>query len=238
MAVVVENKEIAKGIYKMCLSGAPLGEAGQFLMLKQLDTLDPFLARPLSYCDINYESEVLTLVYQVAGKGTKEFSKLQEGSLIQATGPCGRGFPLVNGKAVLIGGGIGIAPLLLLAHALRKEQPLRHIQAHLGFREEAYLLQEFSQYADEVDVDIGGIITDAVDFSKEATYYACGPQPMLKAAALKAEKAGAELYISLEKNMACGVGACFGCTCKTKGGNRRICKDGPVFNALEVRDVL
>ena len=238
MAVISENIEIAKGIFKMCLRGAPLGEAGQFLMLKQPDSLDPFLARPLSYCDVDKNSGTVTLVYQTIGKGTKAFSKLKQGSLMQAVGPCGRGFPLVSGNAVLIGGGIGTAPLLLLAHALRESQPKRHIKVYLGFREEAYLIKEFNQYADAVNVDIGGIITDDVDFSQTATYYACGPEPMLKAAALKAEKAGAELYISLEKNMACGVGACFGCTCKTKGGNKQICKDGPVFNALEVRDVL
>ena len=109
---------------------------------------------------------------------------------------------------------------------------------YLGFREEAYLENKFAQYADAVTLNIGGYVVNDVDFALDATYYACGPSPMLRAAAKAAEQASASLFVSLEKHMACGVGACLGCTCQTKSGQKRVCKDGPVFDYREVRDAI
>ncbi len=236
MAVIVENAQIAEGIWRMRLKGAPQGNAGQFVMLKPSGSLDPFLGRPISLFDS--EGDELTLLFQATGRGTTYFSTLPAGQQMDAQGPYGNGFPLLPGDAVIIGGGIGVAPLHLLLKALRKAEPQRRIEVYLGFREEAYLVDAFRQYADDVHVNIGGFVTRDVDFAGGAAYYACGPSPMLRAAAQSAADANARLYVSLEKHMACGVGACLGCTCKTKAGAKRVCKDGPVFDYREVPNVL
>ncbi len=236
MAVIAENVQIAGGIYRMRLTGAPQGNAGQFVMLRIPGVLDPFLGRPISLFDS--EGDELTLIYQLKGRGTAAFAALPVGATIDAQGPYGNGFPLVSGEAVVVGGGIGVAPLHLLVKQLRAAESKRRIEVHLGFRDEAYAVEEFRAYADRVRVDVGGIVTGGVDFIRDATYYACGPTPMLRAAAKAAGESGARLYISLEKHMACGVGACLGCTCHTKEGRKRVCKDGPVFDFREVSDEL
>lgn len=236
MAVILENTQIAQGVYRMRLGDAPQGRAGQFMMLRVPGMLDPFLGRPISLYDSGEDG--ITLLYQVAGRGTALFAGLQKGQSMEVQGPYGNGFPLVEGNAVIIGGGIGTAPMFLLTKALRQAQPGRRIEVYLGFREEAYLMEDFRAYADEVHVNTGGFVTGDVDFGLPATYYACGPSPMLRAAAQAAKEAGARLYVSLEKHMACGVGACLCCTCKTTEGSKRVCKDGPVFDYQEVRHVL
>lgn len=238
MAVILENERITEGIYRMRLSGAPAGRAGQFVMLRQKGALDPFLGRPVSLFDADRETGGITLVYQAAGRGTALFSKLLPGQEMDAQGPYGNGFPLLPGDAVLIGGGIGSAPLYLLLKELRAAEPGRQIEVYLGFREEAYLREEFAALADTARVNIGGYVTGDVDFTQNAAYYACGPVPMLRAAAAAAAAADARLYVSLERRMACGAGACLGCSIPTASGNRRVCKDGPVFPYREVRDVL
>ncbi len=236
MAVIAANERIAQGVYRMRIEGAPEGQAGQFVMLRAPGRLDPFLGRPISLYDSC--GDELTLVYQIAGRGTSLFAGMQRGQTIDVQGPYGNGFPLAAGDAALIGGGIGSAPMHLLAKVLRKKDPARRIDVYLGFREEAYLEEAFARYADHVHTNIGGFVTRDVDFARPATFYACGPSPMLRAAAEAARAAGAKLYVSLEKRMACGAGACLGCSIKTSGGNRRVCKDGPVFDAREVNDVL
>ena len=159
---------------------------------------------------------------------------LINGDEIEVTGPFGNGFPLEDADIVLIGGGVGVAPLYYLAKAHRAAYPDRKITVHLGFREKAMLTEEYSAVCDELILNIGGFVTDDVDYTMDATYYACGPTPMMNAAAVKAREANAKLYVSLENRMACGAGACLCCTCKTKSGNKRACKDGPVFPAEEV----
>lgn len=229
---ILENRCVAEGVYLMRVGNMPPARAGQFFMLRPSGTDAPFLGRPISVFDCA-EGEV-SFLYQIAGRGTALFSTLPPGYALSAEGPYGNGFPLIAGDAVLIGGGIGIAPLHALAKALRKAWPARRIHAYLGFRESAYMHEEFLAVCDEVSLNLGGFVTADVDFSLPVTYYACGPEPMLRAAQTAANNAGAHLYVSLEKHMACGVGACLGCTCKTTGGNRRVCKDGPVFLAEEV----
>lgn len=236
MAVILENAPVAKDILFMRLKGAPEGKAGQFAMLRVPGALDPFLGRPISLFDS--EDDRTSLLYQVKGRGTEAFARLRAGQEIDVPGPYGNGFPLAPGDAALIGGGIGIAPLYLLAKTLRKADPQRRIDVYLGFRDEAYLADAFAVYADAVTVDIGGFVTEKADFSRGATFYACGPSPMMRAAAREAEKKNARLYVSLEKHMACGVGACLGCTCRTTGGQKRVCRDGPVFDYREVIDEL
>ena len=222
----------------MIVSGAPLGRAGQFFMLRVPGVLDPLLGRPISICAIDADSGEITFVYQAIGRGTAQFAAVLPGQTIEAQGPYGNGFTLADGHAVVLGGGIGTAPMLQLVKELRASDPDHRIDVFLGFREEAYLVGEFERYADSVTVNVGGIVTDAVDFSLDACYYACGPSPMLRAAARLADEANANLFVSLEKHMACGVGACLGCTCQTKSGRKRVCKDGPVFDYREVRDGL
>jgi dihydroorotate dehydrogenase electron transfer subunit len=238
MAEIIRNEPIAGGIRRMTVSGAPIGRAGQFFMLRVPGALDPLLGRPISICEIDESRGATTFVYQTVGRGTAQFANLLPGQQIDAQGPYGNGFPLKDGRAVLIGGGIGTAPMLQLAKELRASDPARKIDVYLGFREEAYLEQEFESYADSVTLNIGGYVVNDVDFSLEATYYACGPAPMLHAAAAAADTANANLFVSLEKHMACGVGACLGCTCQTEHGRKRVCKDGPVFDYREVRDAI
>ena len=238
MAIITSNQLIAQGIYRMRISGAPLGKAGQFFMLRVPGALDPLLGRPISISEIDAVSGETTFVYQAIGRGTAQFAAMLPGQSMEAQGPYGNGFSLASGNAVIIGGGIGTAPMLQLVKELRASDPARRIDVFLGFREEAYLVSDFERFSDSVTVNVGGIVTDAVDFSRNATYYACGPSPMLRAAARLADEANANLFVSLEKHMACGVGACLGCTCQTKRGRKRVCKDGPVFDYREVRDGL
>ncbi len=220
----------------MSLAGVPIGRAGQFFMLRIPGVLDPLLGRPISICETDAESSETAFVYQTVGRGTALFSALRPGDSLDAQGPYGNGFPLEPGSAVVLGGGIGSAPMLQLVKALRAGDSARRIDVYLGFRAEAYLADAFERYADRVTCNIGGFVTNDADFSLDATYYACGPAPMLRAAASAAQAADAALYLSLEKHMACGVGACLGCTCQTNGGRKRVCKDGPVFDYREVHD--
>lgn len=238
MAEVIQNEPIANGIYRMVVSGAPLGRAGQFHMLRIPGALDPLLGRPISICEADAKTGEITFVYQTIGRGTAQFARLLPGQEIEAQGAYGNGFPLIAGDAVLIGGGIGTAPMLQLAKELRASDPTRRVDVYLGFRQEAYLEEAFARYADSVKLNIGGYVVSDVNFSRNATFYACGPSPMLRAAATAAEQANASLFVSLEKHMACGVGACLGCTCQTTNGRKRVCKDGPVFDYREVQDAI
>ncbi len=238
MAVIIRNEKIARGVWRMTVSGVPVGHAGQFFMLRVPGALDPLLGRPVSICEYDVDMRETAFVYQTVGRGTEQFSRLLSEQEIDAQGPYGNGFPLAAGRAVIVGGGIGAAPMLQLSKELRQTDPERRIDVYLGFREETYLDKEFAEDADSVTLNIGGFVTADVDFSLDATYYACGPAPMLRAVAEAADAAGATLYVSLEKHMACGVGACLGCTCETKNGRKRVCKDGPVFDYREVRDGL
>ena len=238
MAIIQSNEWIAPGIYRMSISGAPLGRAGQFYLLRVPGALDPLLGRPISMFEADEASGETTFVYQSVGRGTAQFAALLPGQTIDAQGPFGNGFPRAPGHAVVVGGGIGTAPLFQLVKELRASDPARMIEVYLGFREEAYGVSEFERYADSVSINVGGIVTDGVDFSPSSTYYACGPKPMLHAAADKAQNANARLYVSLEKRMACGVGACLGRTCQTANGGKRVCKDGPVFDYREVQNAL
>lgn len=232
MAKIVDNKKLEGGFSLMTLSGVKQGKPGQFVMIRATKGLDPLLGRPISL--YNADEEHTYLLYQKVGRGTEMLQELRAGDEVEVTGPFGNGFPLEDADIVLIGGGVGVAPLYYLAKAHKAAFPERKITVHLGFREKAMLTEEYSAVCDELILNIGGFVTDDVDYTKDATYYACGPTPMMNAAAVKAREANAKLYVSLENRMACGAGACLCCTCKTKSGNKRACKDGPVFLAEEV----
>lgn len=230
MPTLIENVSIAKDVYRMRVAGVPQGAPGQFFMLRAAAGLEPFLSRPISICDAA-ETET-TFVYRVVGRGTALLSSLRAHDALEVGLPLGNGFPLCAGRAVLLGGGLGVAPLLYLARRLTQIGAYTCVYA--GYSGEPFLCGEYEAVASAFFPQQAGFITDAVDFSLDATYYACGPMPMLRAAAKKAKEAGARLYVSVESRMACGTGACLGCTIPTAHGNRRVCKDGPVFDAKEL----
>ena len=245
-AVIVSQKCIGTDIYDMVLSfprGAKEAKPGQFIAMYCEDGTK-LLPRPISICGIDAENGTLRVVYRIAGEGTRLFSEMKEGDSLEVLGPLGNGFTMKEEKAIIVGGGIGIPPMLELAKQLFCEKTVV-----LGYRDELFLKEEFEACADVVvateDGSCGtkGTVIDAINEANVdgAVIYACGPMPMLKALAEYAEAHNMEAQISLEERMACGIGACLGCICKTKKkdhhtnvNNQRICKDGPVFDAKEV----
>lgn len=245
-AVIVSQKCIGTDIYDMVLSfpkGAKEAKPGQFIAMYCEDGTK-LLPRPISICGIDAEKGTLRVVYRIAGEGTRLFSEMKEGDSLEVMGPLGNGFTIKDKKAVIVGGGIGIPPMLELARQLSCEKTVV-----LGYRDELFLKEEFDSCADVVvateDGSCGtkGTVIDAIKAAQVSgdIIYACGPMLMLKALAEYADEYGMEAQISLEERMACGIGACLGCICKTKEkdhhtnvNNTRICKDGPVFDAKEV----
>lgn len=245
-AVIIRQEEIANGIFSMWLKTEQIaGKAkpGQFISLYCHDG-SRMLPRPISICEIDKRDNALRIVYRVAGKGTEEFSVMSTGDILEIVGPLGNGFPLKEKKAFLIGGGIGIPPMVELAKQLNCEK-----QMVLGYRDSLFLQEEFkglgSMYVATEDGSYGteGNVLDAIRENglDAEIIYACGPTPMLKAIKEYAMKNNIECWLSLEEKMACGIGACLGCVCKSKEkdshtnvNNKRICKEGPVFRAEEV----
>ena len=245
-ALITAQKKIADGIYDMTVrmpQAADLAKPGQFAALYCRDG-KRLLPRPISICEIDRKEGTLRFVYRIAGAGTEEFSGLAAGDFITVMGPLGNGFPLLPGRAILIGGGIGIPPMLSLAEHLDGEKTVV-----LGYRDLTFLKEEFEPHAkvlvatEDGSSGTRGTVLDAIreqDVQGDVIY-ACGPMPMLKAVAEYAKEKEIPAYISLEERMACGIGACLGCICRTKSknehtnvNNSRICKDGPVFDAGEV----
>lgn len=246
IASIISQEEIAKGIFSMWIRTdkiAAHAKAGQFVSL-YCNEGSRLLPRPISICEINKNEGSLRFVYRVAGKGTEEFSHMEAGTSIKVVGPLGNGFPNQDKKAFLIGGGIGIPPMLELARELECEK-----QIVLGFRDELFLMDEFekegSVYVATEDGSAGtkGNVLDAIkEHALTAdVIYACGPTPMLRALRDYAVENQIECWISMEERMACGIGACLACVCQSKEKdahsnvkNKRICKEGPVFRAEEV----
>ena len=251
-AVVLSQERIAEDIYSMWIKTDAASEAkpGQFISMYTNDGAK-LLPRPISICEIDKSEGSLRVVYRVTEKntGTEEFSRMKAGDIIPVIGPLGNGFPYekAEGKRVfLMGGGIGVPPILELAKQMNCEKK----QIIMGYRNaETFLREEFEQngevYISTEDGSVGtkGNVMDAIrENSLEAdVIYACGPTPMLRAIKNYAEENGIECWISLEERMACGIGACHACVCQSKEkdhhsnvNNKRICKDGPVFLSTEV----
>lgn len=238
-AKVVSNKEISKDIYKLVVEDDAEIKAGQFYMLKLNGAT--FLPRPISICEKSENK--LTFLYAVVGNGTKEFTKLKEDDEISLTGPLGNGFDLEKeyNKVALVSGGIGTAPMLELAKKLRKKNPDQKIDLYAGFRDDVYLIDELKEYANEVYISTNtgkdghkGFITEILKPEDYDTVLCCGPEIMMKKVIDMCKEKNVAVYVSMEKHMACGVGACLVCTCKTKDGHKRTCKDGPIFDGYYV----
>lgn len=247
MACVVRQEEIATDIYSMWLKTdkiAVQAKPGQFVSV-YCNEGSRLLPRPISICEIDKTEGRIRLVYRIAGKGTEEFAGFHAGTQVKVVGPLGNGFTLKDKKAFLIGGGIGIPPMLELAKNLDCEK-----QIIAGYRnDELFLADEFEEYGkvyiatEDGSVGTKGNVLDAIrENGLDADIiYACGPTPMLRALKEYATENDIECWISMEERMACGIGACLACVCKSKDKdahsnvkNKRICKEGPVFRAEEV----
>lgn len=250
-AVVVSQEQLADGIFSMWLRTEAAADAvpGQFISMYTNDG-SKLLPRPISICEIDKENGTLRVVYRVTGEntGTEQFSKMQAGDILPIIGPLGNGFPLekAEGKtAFLMGGGIGVPPILELAKQLNCEK-----QIVVGYRDaQTFLKEEFEQngtvYISTEDGSVGtrGNVMDAIRENglRAEIIYACGPTPMLRAIKQYSEENNIVCYVSMEERMACGIGACLACVCQSKEidhhsnvHNKRICKDGPVFLSTEV----
>ena len=234
---VTLNKKIAKNTYKMILSGdtGALTATGQFVNIK-LDGF--FLRRPISVCD--WDSERITLIYKVVGDGTEKMAEIKTGETLDVLTGLGNGYNTEKSgdKPVLIGGGVGVPPLYALCKKLIGEG--KKVSVILGFNsaDEVFLKDDFEKagadvYITTADGSVGtkGFVTDVLPTLEYTYFYTCGPMPMFKAIEKTAVTSG---QYSFEERMGCGFGACMGCSCKTKYGNKRICKDGPVLEREEI----
>lgn len=233
---ILENRPLTDSVFQMRLCGdtSQITAPGQFVNIK-LDGL--YLRRPISVCDV--QGDILTIVYKAVGKGTKQMSRMEKECLDLLTG-LGNGYDLTTSGdcPILIGGGVGVPPMYLLAKKLLEQG--KRVQVILGFNtaSEVFYDEEFrslgaSVTVTTVDGSYGkkGFVTDALGDLDYSYFYTCGPEPMLKAVYRTAKTSG---QFSFEERMGCGFGACMGCSCKTITGFKRICKDGPVLKKEEI----
>ena len=233
---IIENTKIAKDVYKMLLRGdtSAIINAGEFVNI-QLEGF--YLRRPISVCDV--EGDVLTLIYKVVGKGTLAMSEMPEGTVLRILTGLGNGYDLTPAGEypLLVGGGVGVPPMYLLAKRLLAQG--KKVSVVLGFNtaDEVFYEDEFKALGCEVQVTtvdgshgVKGFVTDALP-ERYTYFYTCGPMPMFRALNKAVKTSG---QFSFEERMGCGFGACMGCSCKTLTGNKRICKDGPVLKKEEI----
>ena len=234
---IKSNKKLTDSIFEMVLSGdtSSITAPGQFINIR-LDGF--FLRRPISICD--YDENTITIIYKVVGEGTEEMSKMNSGERLDVLCGLGNGFDTSKSlkKPVLIGGGVGVPPMYNLCKKLINEG--KSVTVILGFnkKEEIFYEDEFKKLGADVKVTtvdgsygVKGFVTDALKETEYSYFYTCGPMPMFKAIEATATTSG---QYSFEERMGCGFGACMGCSCKTKYGNKRICKDGPVLEREEI----
>lgn len=247
---ILSQEMIASDIYSMWLQAeeiASLAKPGQFISVYSKDS-GRILPRPISICEVDKEKGALRIVYRIAGKGTAEFSRMTAGETLEIMGPLGNGFPMeeLKGKRVfLMGGGIGIPPMVQTAKEAEAE-----VTVIAGYRNrEIFLKGDLEKYGNLVvateDGSVGtkGNVMDAIreKHLQADVIFACGPTPMLRAIKAYAEENHILCYLSMEEKMACGIGACLACVCRSKEtdphshvNNKRVCKDGPVFLSTEV----
>ena len=234
---IIENTQLTATVYKMKLSGdvSEITSPGQFVNIK-IDGL--YLRRPISVCDS--ENGVLTLIYKVVGKGTEKMAEMEAGTELDILTGLGNGYntELSGDKPLLVGGGVGVPPLYMLAKKLIAEG--KKVTVILGFntKDEIFCEDDFKDLGADVIVatadgsyGVKGFVTDALSGVEYTYFYTCGPEPMLKALYKATATSG---QFSFEERMGCGFGACMGCSCKTITGYKRICKDGPVLEKEEI----
>ena len=251
-AEIIKQEFLIEDIYSMwlkCPEVAQEAHSGQFVSLYSKDSAR-LLPRPISICEVDKKGGSIRLVYRTVGAGTKEFSTYKKGDTIKMVGPIGNGYDLSSSKPVLMGGGIGIPPMLQLAKEFAQKGVTKdNMTVILGYRDATFLLNEFKKIATVyISSDTGSVGTKGtvIDAAREHgvsgdMIYSCGPKPMLRAVKEYAYEKDCHAQLSLEERMACGIGACLACVCKTtekdehsQVNNKRICVDGPVFFADEV----
>ena len=229
---IQSNEQIAKNVYRMQLSGDTTGILpGQFVNIR---VQGQFLRRPISVCNI--ADGILTIIYKVVGVGTEAMSHLSVGTQLDVLTVLGNGYDLTKAgdEPLLVGGGVGVPPMYMLARQLRELG--KNVRVILGFntKDEVFYEEEFRALGCDVTVTtvdgshgVKGFVTNALD-GQQSYYYTCGPLPMIKALL---QAAGTNGEVSMEERMGCGFGACMGCTIQTTQGPKRVCKEGPVFPA-------
>lgn len=236
---IVENTHLTDLCMRMILKGdiTDISAPGQFINIK-LDGL--FLRRPISVCDVSKKDSTVTIIYKIVGKGTEQMADMSAGDKLDILTGLGNGYDLsLSGdKPVLIGGGVGVPPMYMLAKELLAQG--KAVTVILGFNtaSEVFYEDEFKALGCKVFVTtvdgtkgLKGFVTDALKEIDYTYFYTCGPEPMLKALFSSTKTSG---QLSFEERMGCGFGACMGCSCKTIYGNKRICKDGPVLKKEEI----
>lgn len=252
---ILDHQQVAPQHFKLIISSKYISshaEPGQFVNVRCGEDYDPLLRRPLSIHRISAEHERFELLYEVVGKGTEILSKYSVGSELDILGPLGKGFNLEKKEiAILVGGGMGVAPLLALADALKNK--VKVIYVLIGSKNRGRVLAEasFKEITDQVLVStddgsygkmgfISDILIDVLENTLEehdldlTSIYACGPNLMLKAVTDIAFQKKIPTQLSMEQHMACGIGTCLGCVIQTKNGYKKVCDDGPIFDAKEI----
>ena len=223
---ILLNKAVNENVKHMVIKApeiANLAEPGQFVHVKTLHS-ENFLRRPFSIADVDKNEGTITLIYRIVGKGTAEYSRLKEGEEFSILGPIGNGFKLKEGRPLLVGGGVGIAPLIYLSRLLKDQKPIlliggKNNDGSVGFK--GFTIQLMPEILKENNID---------------AIYTCGPNIMMEGVAKLAYEHDIDCQVSLEKRMACGIGVCLGCTFEGKltKKRRKVCTEGPVFEAKEV----
>lgn len=252
---ILKQEKVTEGLFSICFDSKEIANAakpGQFITVYLKDE-SRLLPRPFGICEVDKSAGVVRIIYRTVGKGTNEMASYTAGTKVDIMGPLGNGFDIKNKKAILIGGGTGIPIMLELAKTVKNlgegfEKAKDSVIA-IGYRDETFMTEEFEQYLPVfVSTESGicgtkGNVIDAIKANgiEAEVIYACGPIPMLRALKEYAKEHNVEAQISLEEKMACGIGACLACVCKSKEkdghsnvNNKRICKEGPVFDSEDI----
>jgi dihydroorotate dehydrogenase electron transfer subunit len=236
---VISQEKIASDIYVMTV-GYEGDETvpGQFFMLKAWENQLP-LMRPISY--FKKETGKISFLYRVVGKGTLALSKLKKGAKIEILGPLGNGFPCdqVRGKIALVGGGIGIPPLYDTAKKLL--QMNNQVDIFLGYKDELFAIEDFAETGGSIFVSCEngnegykGFVTELLHCEQYDAVFTCGPEIMMNKIAIMCKENNIPVWLSMERRMGCGIGACLVCTCETEKGMKRTCNEGPIFNGNDL----
>lgn len=238
-SVVISNQQITVDIFVLRVSrNEAEAHPGQFYMIKSWDT-ELTLMRPISI--FKADPQELWFMYRVVGLGTQQFAKLENGLPVKLLGPCGNGYPYeqLQGKVAVVGGGVGIPPLCETAKTLENRGV--EVDAYLGYKDELFAVEDFEPWCENIfvstekgDEGYKGFVTDLLKPDQYDVVLTCGPEVMMRKVAAMCRETGTTCYCSLEHRMACGIGACLGCSIRTKNGMKRVCKDGPVFNAEDL----